>query len=279
MFQRKTMNFFILILRYLILIFFVLIALFPIIWLIETSLKLPKQYYASPPVWIPNPLTFYHYKLLFTTFGAIPYFKNSLIIAFANMVLVLMVSIPAAYAISRYKVGGESFSFWILTQRMLPPIAAVIPLFLLYNKIGLIDQHLSLILSYTIFNIPFVVWMLISFFNEFPVEIQEQAMVDGCTELQSLILVVLPIITPGLVVAALFCFVFSWNELMMAITFTSTNAATVTVLFASILQSPTGVWYGEASGAAVMAIVPAFVLTFFFQRYIVRGLALGGVKG
>lgn len=278
MFQsRKTISF--LILRYLVLIFFVLIAFFPIFWLIETSFKLPKQYYASPPAWIPNPLTLRHYKSLFTTFGAIPYFKNSLIIAFSNTILVLLVSVPAAYAISRYKVGGETFSFWILTQRMLPPVAAVIPLFLLYNRIGLIDQHLSLILSYTIFNIPFAVWMLISFFREFPVEIQEQAMVDGCTELQSLILVVLPIITPGLVVAALFCFVFSWNELMMALTFTRINAATVTVLFAGILQSPTGVWYGEAAGVAVMALIPAFVLTLFFQRYIVRGLTLGGVKG
>jgi len=266
-------------LKYIILIIFALVGIFPILWLIVTSLKLPREYFSSPPVWIPKVITIEHYKALFTTYGGLPYFKNSLIIALGNMFLVLLIGIPTAYAISKYKVGGEKFSFWILSQRMLPPVATVIPLFLLYRKFNLIDTHIGLILAYAIFNLPFCVWMLIGFFDEFPVEIQEQAMIDGCTEIQSLGKVVLPVIMPGIAVVAIFCFIFSWNELMLALTLTTTNAKTITVLFASILQSPTGIFFGEAAGAAVVSLIPALILTFFFQKYIVRGLTLGSVKG
>lgn len=266
-------------LRYIILIIFALVGIFPILWLMVTSFKLPREYFSSPPVWIPKVITIEHYKVLLTTYGGLPFFRNSLIIASSNMFLVLLIAIPAAYAISKHKVGGEKFSFWILSQRMLPPVAAVIPLFLLYSKFNLIDTHIGLILAYAIFNLPFCVWMLMGFFDEFPVEIQEQAMIDGCTEIQSLVKVVLPVIVPGVVVVALFCFVFSWNELMLALTLTTTNAKTITVLFASILQSPTSMFFGEAACAAIISLLPALILTFFFQRYIVRGLTLGSIKG
>lgn len=266
-------------LKYIILIIFALVGIFPISWLIITSLKLPGDYFSSPPIWIPKVITLEHYKTLFTTYGGLPYFRNSLIIALSNMFLVLLIAIPTAYAISKYKVGGEKFSFWILSQRMLPPVATVIPLFLLYNKFNLMDTHIGLILAYTIFNLSFGVWMLIGFFDDFPIQIQEQALIDGCTEIQSLVKVVLPTIAPGVLVVALFCFIFSWNELMLALTLTTTNAKTITVLFASILQSPSGIFFGEAACAAVLSLIPALILTFFFQRYIVRGLTLGSVKG
>lgn len=277
--REKTMDLFIVTVRYVVLIFFALVAFFPIFWLLETSFKIPRQYFSYPLVWIPTPLTLEHYIELFTLYEAVKFLKNSLIIAFVNMILVLVVSIPAAYAISRYKAGGASLSLWILIQRMLPPVAVIIPLFLLFMKANLIDTHIGLIVAYTVFNIPLAVWLLMSFFGDFPVEIQEASMVDGCTELQSLYKVVLPVIAPGIVVTALFCFLGAWNELMMAITFTRTNAGTIPILITTTLQEPTSNIYGVAAGMAVFAVVPAFVLTLSLQKYIVRGLTLGAVKG
>lgn len=267
------------VLIYTILILATIWAMFPIFWMISTSFKIPKQYFSRPPVWIPLNPTLDHYVALFTDLQGSVYFKNSLIIAAGNTLLVLLLSIPTAYAIARHQVGGEQFSFWILSQRMLPPVAAVIPLFLLYVRLRLLDTHLGIILAYCIFNIPFAIWILIGFFEDFPREIQEQALVDGCSELQSLWKIVIPLILPGIIVVALFCFVFSWNELMFVLTFSRTNTKTVMKLFESLLQSPTSLMFGPAAAAAVLGVVPSFILTLFFQRYLVRGLTMGGIKG
>jgi multiple sugar transport system permease protein len=162
---------------------------------------------------------------------------------------------------------------------MMPPVAAVIPLFLLYARLNLIDTYPGIIIADTIFNIPFAVWILISFFADFPREIQDQALVDGCTEFESLWRIIMPAVLPGVVVVSLFCFVFSWNELMFALTFTRTTTKPVMKLFESLLQSPTGNFYGAAAAAVVLGVIPAYLLTLFFQRYLVRGLTMGGVKG
>jgi len=263
---------------YVLLIIFIVITLFPLLWLLITSIKIPKDYYASPPVWLPSQVTIEHYKVLFTTYGAGPFIKNSIIIAAGNTILVLLLGIPAAYAIARHSIGGKNFAFWILSQRMLPPVAAVIPLFMLFSKLRLIDTYTGLILTYSIFNLSFAVWMLIGFFRDTPQELYEAAMLDGCNEVQTIIKVILPIIAPGVVVVALFCFVFAWNELMFAMTFSRTNAKTLMMVIASTMQSPTGIFFGEAAGAAVIGLIPPFILTLFFQRYLVRGLSFGAVK-
>jgi len=203
-------------------------ALFPIVWTLSTSFKVTGEYYTLPAVWIPKHPTFSHYQYIISTAG-LSYLKNSLIISFLNMILVLVVSIPTAYAIARFKIGGENFSFWILSQRMLPPIASIIPLFLLFKQFKLIDTYPSLILTYCTFNIAFSVWLLMGFFEEFPREIEEAAMVDGCSRLKAIIWVVLPIIAPGIVVTALFCFIFCWNEFIFALILTRDAAKTVTV--------------------------------------------------
>ncbi len=263
---------------YVLLIIFIVITLFPLLWLLITSIKIPKDYYASPPVWFPSQVTLEHYKVLFTTYGVGPFIKNSIIIAAGNTILVLLLGIPAAYAIARHSIGGKNFAFWILSQRMLPPVAAVIPLFMLFSKLRLIDTYTGLILTYSIFNLSFAVWMLIGFFRDTPQELYEAAMLDGCNEVQTIIKVILPIIAPGVVVVALFCFVFAWNELMFAMTFSRTNAKTLMMVIASTMQSPTGIFFGEAAGAAVIGLIPPFILTLFFQRYLVRGLSFGAVK-
>ncbi|MEW5956111.1 MAG: carbohydrate ABC transporter permease [Chloroflexota bacterium] len=267
------------VLKYVILILAVGLALFPTLWMLSTSIKIPQQYFSNPPVWLPTQPTVEHYFALFLNYEGGEHFKNSIIIAVASTFLTLTLSIPAAYAIARHNVGGDRFSFWILSQRMLPPVAAVIPLFLLYVRLRLIDTFTGIILAHTIFNIPFAVWILIGFFADFPRDIQDQALVDGCTEFESLWRIVLPIVLPGVVVVALFSFVFSWNEVMFALTIGRTETRTITKLFESLLQSPTGVFFGPAAAAVVLGIIPAYVLTLFFQRYLVRGLTLGSVRG
>lgn len=270
---------------YLALVAAVFAALFPIAWTLSTSFKTTGEYYTFPPVWIPNKPTLENYIYIYRT-GGLGYLVNSLLIAGVNVLLVLAVSIPAAYAIARLQVGGQNFAFWILSQRMFPPVAAVIPLFLLFSKVlrsidphlELIDRHLSLILTYSIFNVAFAVWLLIGFFEEFPPEIEDAALVDGCSRRRALVEIYIPLLAPGIIVAALFCFIFSWNEFLFAMIFTREAAKTVTVKLAEF-QAPTKILWGEMSALATISIIPVIAFAVFLQRYLVRGLALGGVKG
>ncbi|HEV8673331.1 MAG TPA: carbohydrate ABC transporter permease [Methylomirabilota bacterium] len=253
--------------------------LLPTLWILSTSVKAPGEYFSFPPVWIPRRPTGEHYRLLFGEYGGVQYLRNSLIISGGNTLLVLALSIPAAYALARYRVGGRALAFWILAQRMLPPIAVVIPLFLLYARLGLLDSFSGLVLAYTIFNIPLAVWLLIGFFRDFPREIQDQAMVDGCSELGAVVRVILPVIAPGVTVVALLTFTLCWNDLLLALTLTRSSTRTIMVFFTSALYAPTDVQFGSASASIVLGIIPAFVLTLCGQRYLVRGLSMGGVKG
>lgn len=254
-------------------------SLLPTLWILSTSLKTPGEYFTFPPIWFPRRPTLEHYRLLFGEYGGVQYLRNSLLISGGNTLLVLALSIPAAYALARYRVGGRVLPFWILSQRMLPPIALVIPLFLLYAKLQLLDTFPGLILAYTIFNIPLAVWLLIGFFQDFPRDIQDQAMVDGCSELGSVTRVILPVIAPGVMVVALLTFTLCWNDLLLALTLTRSSTRTIMVFFTSALYAPTDVQFGSASASIVLGVIPAFVLTLCGQRYLVRGLSMGGVKG
>ncbi|MBI2115233.1 MAG: carbohydrate ABC transporter permease, partial [candidate division NC10 bacterium] len=263
---------------YLILLGVTGLSLLPTLWILSTSLKTPGEYFTFPPIWFPRRPTLEHYRLLFGEYEGLQYLRNSLIISGGNTLLVLALSIPAAYALARYRVGGRALAFWILSQRMLPPIALVIPLFLLYAKLSLLDTFPGLILAYTIFNIPLAVWLLIGFFQDFPHDIQDQAMVDGCSELGSVTRVILPVIAPGVMVVALLTFTLCWNDLLLALTLTRSSTRTIMVFFTSALYAPTDVQYGSASASIVLGVIPAFVLTLCGQRYLVRGLSMGGVK-
>ena len=266
-------------LKYIVLIGVLIIILFPIFWVISTSFKVPNDYYSSPPVWIPSEITIDHYYKLFTTYGASPYIINSIIIASGATIFVMLLSIPAAYSMSKYRIGGEKFSFWILSLRMLPPVVAIIPLFILFIQLKLIDTYIGLILPYLIFNIPFAIWLLISFFKDIPPELHESAMVDGCTEVGAMVKIILPLMSPGIVVVSLFTFIFTWNDLLLALSLSRSHTKTLMVLIASTMQSPTGIFFGAAAASATIGIIPVFLITLFLQRYLVKGLTLGGVKG
>jgi multiple sugar transport system permease protein len=254
-------------------------ALFPIVWTISMSFKTIGEYYTFPPVWVPRHPTLDNYKyILFTWTSGLKYLMNSTIVASLNTIFVLLISIPAAYAVARFKIGQKNLSFWILSQRMLPPIAVVIPYFLLLKKMHLIDTYLGLVIVYLPFNIGFAVWLLIGFFKDFPEEIEEAAMIDGCSRMRAILKVVLPIVAPGLAVCAIFSFIFCWNEFMFALILTRESAKTVAAQLAAF-QSPTKIMWGEISALIVLAIIPVFILALSAQKYLVRGLSMGAVKG
>jgi multiple sugar transport system permease protein len=263
---------------YVFLIAAVLVTLFPLYWIVVTSFKIETEFMSDPPVWIPGEFRLQHYQSLFDEYDAAPYFKNTAIIAVGNMALILVIAVPAAYAVARYRVGGRLFSFWILSHRMVPPVTLLIPIFIVLVSLKLIDTFPGMILAYSTFNLSLAVWLLISFFEDFPQDLQDQAMVDGCSEMGAIWRVVLPLIAPGLVVVALFIFIFSWNQLMFPLALSRMETRPIMMLFVSMLRSPTHLQFGEASATVVLSMLPAIVLSLFFQRYIVKGLAAGAFK-
>lgn len=264
------------ILIHLALVIITVLFLFPLLYMVSTSFKTQAEYFTFPPTWLPLNPTLENYVYIWSTTG-LNAVRNSLIVALANVALVMLVSVPAAYAIARFRVGGHNFSFWVLSQRMMAPIAVILPLFLLFGALQLIDRHPALILGYSTFNVAFAVWLLIGFFEEFPTEIEDAGLVDGCSRWGVLFRVTLPIVAPGLVVTALFCFIFAWNEFLFAMILTRQAAVTVPVQL-SQYQAPTKILWGEMSAFATVGVLPPLVFAFLLQRYLVRGLAVGGIR-
>jgi multiple sugar transport system permease protein len=251
----------------------------PFFWILTTSLKGNEDYFTFPPVWVPAEPSLKHYASLFTRSSGARYFTNSLVTSTLSMVAALVVSLPTAYAIARFRFGGGLLSAFLLVLRMLPAIALIIPIYISYKLLGLTNSYLGLVIIYTVVYIPFAVWLLVGFLRDFPVEIEEAAMIDGCSRLRALVRVVVPIIAPGLAVVALFAFIATWNEFLFAIVLTGIETKTMMVLVTSFTTGGTDMFYGEASASVVLGVLPAFVVAFILQRYLVKGLALGGTKG
>jgi multiple sugar transport system permease protein len=257
--------------------------LFPIAWMIGTSFKLPGEYLHSPPIWIPREPTLIHYQNVMAAKGALA-LRNSVVIAGGATLLSMAVGCLAAYSLARFDTGGRHFAFSLLSQRMMPPVVLVVPIFLMLRTLGKInpafglDAQLSLIVVYSVFNLPYVVWMMRSYFEGVPVEIEESAMIDGCGRLGAFWRMTLPLSLPGLIATATFALIFSWTEFLFAVVFTRTNAVTLPVVIAGFTGSQGSNW-GQASALAVVATAPIFALGLLVQRHFVRGLTLGAVRG
>jgi multiple sugar transport system permease protein len=251
----------------------------PFFWIVTTSLKGNEDFFAYPPVWIPPDPSLKHYASLFTRSSGARYFTNSLVISSLSMAAALVVSLPTAYSIARWRFGGGLLSVLLLVLRMLPAIALIIPIYIMFKLLGLTNSYLGLVMLYTVVYIPFAVWLLVGFLRDFPIEIEEAAMIDGCSRLGSLVRVVVPIIAPGMAVVALFAFIATWNEFLFAVVLTGIETKTMMVLVTSFTSGGTDMFYGEASASVVLGVLPAFAVAFMLQRYLVKGLALGGTKG
>lgn len=232
---------------------------------------------AYPPVFKFNP-TLHHYVRLHTHWLFYKKMWNSFIIAIGTTGISILVGSFAAYGLSRFKFWGSGFlSTWILSNRFLPTVAILLPLFLFFRSTNLIDTHLGLILANLLPNVPFSVWLLRSFFAEIPRELDEAARVDGCNSFAILWRIVFPIARPAIAVTALFNFLFTWNEFFIPLALSRTKAMPVTVAFAAFRQHIRMDWGGMAA-ASVVCFLPLFAVTLLFQQHIVRGMTLGAVK-
>jgi multiple sugar transport system permease protein len=262
--------------RYVIVAAALIFFLFPIFWVATIAFKTPEEYFSNPPVWLPGSLDLSHFKQLVVN-RSIASLGNSLILAGSSTLLALLVGCPAAYSLARFNTGGHNFAFWILSQRFLPPVAVVFPIFLLFRLIQWVDTYQGLIILYTTFNLPFVVWMMRGYFRDVPVEIEESAMVDGASRLHVLRSITLPLSVPGLIATGVFTFIFSWNEFLFALVLTRINVITMPVALSGYFGAQSAFW-GEAAALTMIATVPVVIFTLLMQKHLVAGLTLGAVK-
>jgi multiple sugar transport system permease protein len=260
--------------------------LLPLYWAAVTSIKPQEDLLADPPVWWPSDPTHLHYTTALDSFNGWKGLENSLIIAAVTTVLAVILGTAAAYSMARFRTGGKHLAFWFLSQRMLLPIAVIIPVFLLYSRYSeawfgftLVDTKTGLVLLYTVFALPFTVWMMYVYFRQMPVELEEAALVDGCSRVQAMRKIAWPLAAPGLVSAAAFAFIFSWTEFLFAQVLARDQAITLPVALAGIITGFQGNQYGEASALTMVSLVPAVFLGILVQRHLVRGLTLGAVQG
>lgn len=264
---------------YFILAFCLLGGMLPIYWLVVTSFKVNAQIFEMPPVWLPKPPVLAQYVWAFVREPIGKNFLNSFFIASMTTVFSITLATLAAYGFTRFTMrGSKVIVLSLLFGRMLPPIAVVIPLYLLLKIINLLDTHGGIILAHTTFNLPFAILLLRSFFFQIPTELEEAARIDGCSRLGALIRILFPLLAPGLAATAIFCFLASWNEFLLALILTYTdNAKTLPVVIAGFLTDR-DIFWGPMCATASLGLVPALLITVFANKYLTRGLTLGAVK-
>jgi len=203
---------------------------------------------------------------------------NSLVVATVSTVLAMSLGTLCAYSLARFKTGGDHLSNWIISQRMVPPIAVVFPIFLLYVFLGWVDTYIGMILLYTAFNLPYVIWMMRGYIQDIPRSLEEAALVDGCTHWEVFWKVVIPMCKGGLFATAIFTFIFAWNEFLFALVLTRTEVTTYTVQVTHYFGGQSNFWT-KIAAMSVLGTLPVFIAVVFMQRYLVRGISLGAVKG
>lgn len=256
-------------------------AIFPIVWLALNSLKNRLEMFSVPPIWFSMAVTSENYVATFIDRPFVTYMLNSLIVAVLSTFFSMLIGVPAGYALTRFDLGKAKrhIAFWILSTRMMPPIVTVIPIYLLFSSMGLLDTKASLVIAYTTFNLPFVVWMMKSYLADIPRDLEESAMVDGDTQFGAFWRVVLPLARPGLAATAIFCLIQSWNELLFALILTETTGAnTLPIGIAGRVTQYKTEW-GEICAAGFAGSLPIIIFAFIVQKHLVRGLSFGAVKG
>jgi multiple sugar transport system permease protein len=254
-----------------------LVFLFPIYWLFMISLKTAEEIYSFPPKWYPAQFQFGNYAVLFKDGDATTVW-HSFVVAGVSTVIAMFLGTICAYSLARFKTGGDHLANWIISQRMVPPIAVVFPIFLLYAWLGWVDTYAGVILLYTAFNLPYVIWMMRGYIMDIPLALEESALVDGCTRWQVIWKVVFPMCRAGLFATAIFTFVFAWNEFLFALVLTRTEVTTYTVQVTHYFGGQSNFW-AKISAMSVLGTLPIFIVVTFMQRYLVRGISLGAVKG
>ena len=255
---------------------YIIFLILPIYWLFNMSLKTNTEI-TSTFTLFPNDLTFSNFVVILTDPSWYMGYVNSIIYVVMNTVISILVALPAAYAFSRYSfMGDKHLFFWLLTNRMSPPAVFALPFFQLYSSVGLFDTHIAVALAHCLFNVPLAVWILEGFMRGVPKEIDETAYIDGYSFPRFFIRIFMPLIASGIGVAAFFCFMFSWVELLLSRTLTSVNAKPIAATMTRTV-SASGMDWGVLAAAGILTIIPGALVIWFVRNYIAKGFALGRV--
>jgi glycerol transport system permease protein len=255
---------------------YLFLLMLPIYWLVNMSLKTNNEILSTFTYW-PQDLTFRNYQVILTDPAWYMGYVNSIIYVVMNTVISILVALPAAYAFSRYSfMGDKHLFFWLLTNRMAPPAVFALPFFQLYSSVGLFDTHIAVALAHCLFNVPLAVWILEGFMRGVPKEIDETAYIDGYSFPHFFVKIFMPLIASGIGVAAFFCFMFSWVELLLSRTLTSVNAKPIAATMTRTV-SASGMDWGVLAAAGVLTIIPGALVIWFVRNYIAKGFALGRV--
>jgi multiple sugar transport system permease protein len=265
---------------YLITAFVLVVIAFPAYWLVTTSIKYEVDAIVSPAIILPLRGTWENYQLVWNAPDLSRYLRNSVIVALSSTGVAILLGSLAAYALAKNYLAfalRQAAMIWILVTRIYPPVTTVIPYFIIIRSLGISDTHFALILTHVTYALPFVIWLMLGFFQDLPEEIEKAAIVDGCSLGQRFFQVVLPLALPGVAVTAIFTFIYSWNEFLYASILTSNNAKTLPVVIAGYMSDKFLRW-GEMSALGSLMILPVMIFAAFTQRYLVRGLTFGAVK-
>ena len=253
-----------------------IVFVFPVIWMVLTSFKQEQDAASNPPTWVFTP-TLDQYREVFSR-NITPFLLNSLMAAIFSTVLVLALATPAAYALSIRPVRKWTDAlFFFISTKMLPAVAALLPVYLLAKRLGALDNIWTMVILYTSMNLPLAVWMMRSFLLEVPREVLEAGQVDGAGLITSIRKIILPIVSPGLAATALICFIFAWNEFFLAVNLTATNAGTAPIFLVGFITSE-GLFLGKLCAAATLVSLPVLIAGWVAQNKLVRGLSMGAVK-
>jgi multiple sugar transport system permease protein len=263
---------------YLLMIIVVAIYIIPTFWVISTSFKAEVDAFAIPPKWIFFKPTLSNYTTAFIDYNMLPNFKNSIIVTIGSTTLALLLGTPAAYALSRFKFKlRENIMFWFLSTRMAPPILVALPFFLISRELGLYDTLTLLIIVNVLTNIAWVVFMMRSFFDDIPIDIDESALIDGASWFGAFWRVVVPLTAPGLVATAVFSLIMAWNEYFFALVLTSINAKTLPAAITAFLTVH-GLLWGPMTAAGTVVMIPILLFTLWMQKHLIRGMTMGAIK-
>ncbi len=252
---------------------------FPVVWGLLTSFKTERDVLAYPPVWLFTPTLDNYREVLFGTSSILPNLWSSVIVATASTLLTMVIAVPAAYALARLRYPGKKASgFYVLATQMLPPVGLIIPYYLVLQKIGMLDTYSGLTAIYLTFALPFAIWLMVSYFEDVPFEMEEAALLDRAGRLRTLWYVILPQVGGGIAVTTVFVFLNAWNEFLFAVVLGGNNVRPVTVAMFNFISVEQTQWARLAAGA-MLAMAPVILIGLFAQRHIVKGLTVGAVKG
>ena len=257
-----------------------LILILPFLWMISTSFKQPDEVFSSIPKWLPRDFSFINYLSIWRRRYFTDYFLNSLIVSGFTMGIALIVAMFTGYGISRFSFRGKTFfSAMLIVVQMFPSMLLLIPLYMIMNSLGLLDTHLSMVIAYTTFAMPFCSWMIKGYFDTIPVSLEESARMDGCSRLGILFKIVMPLAAPGIVTVAMFAFVLSWQEYLYAMTFARTEGMRTLTVGIALMQGQHGsVDWGLIMAGSVIACLPGLILFTYLEKYLVQGFTMGAVK-